>query len=63
VSGEVVFERFEVRVDGEDTGDGERLAGGVSTASISYTGAPALVGEVEARFDFEPPRRPLREFE
>lgn len=58
VGGEVVLDAFEVRVEGSETGQQERIAGSVRTARISYALAPAAVGTVEASFDFAPPVRP-----
>lgn len=63
VGGEVRFDELRLRLDGADTGDGERLVGRVDAAPLSYTQAPAPIGTVTATFDFEPPERPLQEFE
>lgn len=63
VSGSVVFDELRLRIDGSETGDNERLIGRVETASLSYEQAPAPIGVLEATFAFDPPERPLREFE
>ncbi|MEL6188864.1 MAG: hypothetical protein AAFU79_29945, partial [Myxococcota bacterium] len=62
VSGAVIFDAMRIRIDGEDTGDGERLAGRMS-GTLSYVDAPSPIATATATFDFEPPSRPLREFE
>lgn len=63
VSGQVVFDALRLRLDGTDTGDNERIAGRVVDAQLSFDQAPAPIAVLNATFDFEPPRRPLREFE
>lgn len=62
VNGEVVFDDLRIRIDGEDTGDAERLAGRM-TGTLSYVDAPSPIATATATFDFSPPSRPLREFE
>lgn len=61
VSGRVIFDEFRIRIDGENTGDRERLVGRVLDGQLSYSQAPAPIASFTASFDFEPPYRPLRE--
>ena len=61
LSGEVSFDTFRIRVDGEKTGQNEEVVGQVRTASLGYPEAPAPIGTLEASFDFFPPTRTLAE--
>ena len=63
VAGEVHFDEFRIRVDGSDSGKDERLIGRILDTQLSYPQAPEPIAQLEAAFDFRPPRRPLREFE
>lgn len=62
ISGTLVLDRLDLRIDGEDTGDGEWIIGRVETASVALPTETDPVAMLSASFDFEPPKRPLREF-
>lgn len=63
-AGTLELDALAIRIDGADTGEGERVAGRVRTATLTAWSRPeATFGVLDASFDFEPPRRPLREFE
>ncbi len=61
ISGELVFTTLELALDPMDTGIDEHVVGTV-TATMARHSARESVGQLQATFDFFPPRRPLTDF-
>jgi hypothetical protein len=60
-SGLLTIDKLALAADPMDTGTNERISGTL-TATLTRSNSRFPVGEMEAIFDFAPPRRPLTDF-